>query len=130
MPRYIDAEKIKYTEYINGDVTVSKDLVKKIPTADVVEIVRCKDCKYFVSEICRHDLAMNLICADDFCSYGEKRNEPAETNLHKIEHGKWVHMNNKEVKCSHCSLIRNITTQDGWNFCPSCGAKMNGDKNE
>lgn len=38
MPRYIDAEKIKYTEYINGDVTVSKDLVKKIPTADVQEV--------------------------------------------------------------------------------------------
>lgn len=38
MPRYIDAEKIKYTEYINGDVTVSKDLVEKIPTADVQEI--------------------------------------------------------------------------------------------
>lgn len=38
MPRYIDAEKIKYTEYINGDVTVSKDLVEKIPTADVQEV--------------------------------------------------------------------------------------------
>ena len=38
MPRYIDAEKIKYTEYINGDVTVSKDLVEKIPTADVKEV--------------------------------------------------------------------------------------------
>lgn len=38
MPRYIDAEKIKYTEYINGDVTVSKDLVEKIPTTDVQEV--------------------------------------------------------------------------------------------
>lgn len=38
MSRYIDAEKIKYTEYINGDVTVSKDLVEKIPTADVQEV--------------------------------------------------------------------------------------------
>lgn len=38
MPRYIDAEKIKYTEHINGDVTVSKDLVEKIPTADVQEV--------------------------------------------------------------------------------------------
>ena len=38
MPRYIDAEKIKYTAYINGDVTVSKDLVDKITTADVQEV--------------------------------------------------------------------------------------------
>ena len=42
MPRYIDAEKIKYTEYINGDVTVSKDLVEKIPTADVQEVKHAK----------------------------------------------------------------------------------------
>ncbi len=38
MPRYIDIERIKYTEYINGDVTVSKDLIEKIPTADVQEV--------------------------------------------------------------------------------------------
>lgn len=38
MPRYVDIERIKYTEYINGDVTVSKDLIEKIPTADVQEV--------------------------------------------------------------------------------------------
>lgn len=38
MSRYIDAEKIKFIEYINGDVTVSKDAVEKIPTADVQEV--------------------------------------------------------------------------------------------
>ena len=42
-------------------------------SADVVEVVRCKDCKYFVSEICRHDLAMNLSRADDFCSYAKMK---------------------------------------------------------
>ena len=42
MARYIDAERIKYTEYINGDVTVSKDLVEKIPTADVQEVRHAK----------------------------------------------------------------------------------------
>lgn len=46
MPRYIDAEKIKYTEYINGDVTVSKDLVEKIPTADAQEVKHGKWLNY------------------------------------------------------------------------------------
>ena len=50
--------------------------------------------------------------------------EPAVTNVHEDVEGKWVRMNNKEVKCSCCSLIRNITTQEGWRFCPSCGALM------
>ena len=51
-------------------------------------------------------------------------NAPAETDVHEDEEGEWIRMNNKEVKCSCCSLIRNITTQEGWRFCPSCGALM------
>ena len=80
MPRYIDAEKIKYTEYINGDVTVSKDLVEKIPTADVQE----------------------------------------------VRHGKWELIEKNVSKCSVCGCTRNIKTQFGWNFCPVCGAKIDG----
>ena len=52
------------------------------------------------------------------------KNEPSETNLHKIEYGDWININNRKVKCSRCSLIRDIITQDAWNFCPACGAKM------
>ena len=40
-----------------------------------VEVVRCKDCKFFISDICRHDFAMNFCRADDFCSYGERKEE-------------------------------------------------------
>lgn len=42
-------------------------------SADVVEVVRCKDCKFFVYDVCRHDFAMNLSRSDDFCSYGERK---------------------------------------------------------
>lgn len=49
---------------------------------------------------------------------------PAVTDVHEDEEGEWIRMNNKEVKCSCCSLIRNITTQEGWKFCPSCGVLM------
>lgn len=40
---------------------------------EFVPVVRCKECKYFISEICRHDLAMNHSRGDDFCSYGERK---------------------------------------------------------
>ena len=49
--------------------------INRAQVADVVQIVRCKDCKYFISGVCRHDLAMNLSRDDDFCSYGERRKE-------------------------------------------------------
>lgn len=49
--------------------------------------------------------------------------EPA-ADLSEDEVGNWIRINDKEVKCSRCSLIRNIATQEGWNFCPSCGVWM------
>ena len=77
MSRYIDSDLLK-AEFA-GDFTkaYATPLIKRIidqqPTADVVEVVRCKNCQYFVSEICRHDFAMNLSRSDDFCSYGKRR---------------------------------------------------------
>ena len=72
MHRYIDTEKIKYTAYINGDVTVSKDLVEKIPTADVQEV--------------RHGKWIVCGMFDDFvkcscCGYQDTRNHVIYENL-------------------------------------------------
>lgn len=51
-------------------------ILSDIPAADVVQVVRCKDCLFFTTEksCCRPE---GLIKAreDDFCSYGEKREE-------------------------------------------------------
>ncbi len=96
MPRYIDAEKIeiKVERGINDDGLVfipMRDVHRSIdrtPTADVVEVVRCKDCEYFYKP---HEQSFSCYCthvqwaeyADgngmrvsgiDFCSYGERRN--------------------------------------------------------
>ena len=52
---------------------------------DVVPVVRCKDCKYFIpkvdgtvgfckcGEVCGYLTTMRV--ADDFCSYGERKTE-------------------------------------------------------
>lgn len=54
-----------------------KTLLLRQPAADVVEVVRCKNCKYLVDAtinangflIC--DISDMEIAPDDFCSYGE-----------------------------------------------------------
>ena len=52
------------------------DSVPNVATAvDFVEVVRCKDCKHCDHGVCIHDFACNLIRADDYCSYGERREE-------------------------------------------------------
>ncbi len=48
--------------------------------ADVVEVVRCKDCKhsYFVKSCSKYECRKGcgtLKYANDFCSYGEKKTE-------------------------------------------------------
>ena len=58
------------------------DRIREAPTADVVEVVRCKDCVY-----CRPydddklychkkaNIFVPIVDANDYCSYGERREE-------------------------------------------------------
>lgn len=55
-------------------------LIEEIPAADVVEVVRCKDCKWFGRDLGygKHDCKkyeMPFCLETDFCSYGERRVE-------------------------------------------------------
>ena len=97
MARYIDADKI--LSHLNDEIEgcedcdvcfrpvtygtrlgleYSKSLVETAETADVQEVVRCKDCKYFYQDgnikVCKH---WNCHSTTDgaYCSYGERRKE-------------------------------------------------------
>ena len=64
--------------------TYAEQLISTAPAADVVEVVRCKDCKHLETVI---DIIGDMYCycgnadgkyitevdLDDFCSHGEKR---------------------------------------------------------
>ena len=112
MARYIDASKliqsiIKERDkipltlpcayYELGDVKPNRDgqsqragirkalrCIEEAPTADVVEVVRCKDCIYWDKRTVNNKGF--IICAasgmeihtEDFCSYGERRETNAE----------------------------------------------------
>lgn len=90
--RYIDANKLIERLRHNPDFLTapkhSKDgIIDEIvyqPTADVVEVVRCKDCKYLycLSAVdrrfyCRHHpdglRGINIVEDNPYCSYGERR---------------------------------------------------------
>lgn len=82
MSRYIDADKVK--EYIlstgfycdtEADRKYSAELIDELfPTADVVEVVRCKDCKYYIEREDGHICANDYLYKDSdwFCADGEK----------------------------------------------------------
>ena len=45
------------------------------------------------------------------------------------KHGEWIYDTYGDLaKCSRCGVLRNVYRQEGWNFCPNCGAKMDGGK--
>lgn len=88
MPRYIDVNKIKFSgESFNdadGDVLVYLSDVRKAieqtPTADVVEVVRCKDCKENPGYIRQKGMVWCRKFKEDvpknnFCSYGERKEQ-------------------------------------------------------
>lgn len=46
-----------------------ESILNRLPSADVVEVVRCKDCKYAMTEDC----PMDELYADNYCNYGVRK---------------------------------------------------------
>lgn len=78
MSRYIDADKLKQDLIHNRSFypAIVKSAIENAPTADVVEVVRCENCRHYHAEKggwCeRHDFEFDV---GDYCSYGERREE-------------------------------------------------------
>ena len=101
MSKYIDADKI--ISHLNDEIEgcedcdvcfrpvkygtrlgleYSKSLVKTAETADVVEVVRCKDCVVPHNQWTGCPILNGLITSPDFyCSYGEGRKEDGDARL-------------------------------------------------
>lgn len=78
MQRYIDADKLCELARNHIDRTVDCNDIMRFPLADAVEVVRCKDCKYFYKDgnikVCKH-WNCHSTTDDAYCSYGERRKE-------------------------------------------------------
>lgn len=80
MSRYINAGWLYGTLCNLWDKTDSEDFEKGVfetiinaPTADVVEVVYCKDCKHRNEQNCQIVTSMYGISDYDYCSHGERR---------------------------------------------------------
>lgn len=86
-PKYIEQrsllQKAKSLQNKLFAVPLILDAIEYAPAVDVVEVVRCKDCKHYeihkpsVTLNCERDGRLIPMMPDDFCSYG-KRKEGAE----------------------------------------------------
>lgn len=90
-PRYIDADTLKQKKVYSHErheYVVPVAEIDWASTADVVEVVRCKDCKYYEliysegdnERLCNNGLGLQLINDDSYCPYGKRKEKTDETN--------------------------------------------------
>lgn len=84
MARYIDADRAltkAHELFMQPNIELWQvcNLIENAPAADVAEVVRCKECIYWengkgYTPYCNHPDSMLMDTnADDFCSYGERK---------------------------------------------------------
>lgn len=63
--------------YFGEDLQFCQEAVQFAPTVDVVEVVRCKDCKHLEITGCYGECGRaylsGIVKPWDFCSYGERK---------------------------------------------------------
>lgn len=75
IPAHFNSGDIRY------GIEIAIQAIKDTPTADVAEVVRCKDCKYYQDNNNGYPHNECKWCKDetpdayDFCSYGERKDE-------------------------------------------------------
>lgn len=77
MAEYIEREALiaEYDRVHKGPAGGARKLMVEAPAADVVEVVRCKDCKWFNEIGCAISIVddSDKPKEDDFCSFGERK---------------------------------------------------------
>ena len=75
MSRYVDFYLIG--ELVDSHGNVHYEDLKNLPAADVVEVVRCEDCRYWDNrfDVMVCNLTDGMKGASDYCSYGERRED-------------------------------------------------------
>ena len=82
MDDFINRRKLieEYDRQHKGPAGGARKLMVEAPAADVVEVVRCKDCKFLIeNKYCFQGLygvtTYKIVLPNEFCSYGERKGE-------------------------------------------------------
>ena len=75
-------------------------------------------------------------CSDSYEAFKVAINKATTVDAVKVVHGRWVDHMVRDWRCSECGeKIHKVRSVDGYcyddkpNYCPNCGAKMDGDGN-
>ncbi len=103
MPKYIDANKIQ--EFLENEIKQTQ-FDKESSCGD----------EYYEMAVGAREYAFREMLS--------KLKRESTADAREVKHGKWEMIGNYKVECTNCHRVRDIKTQCGWNFCPTCGAKI------
>ena len=80
MAEYIEREAVRDELYFSNAITMrGVAILNKFPTADVIPVVHCKECRHMTNELgyryCNVWQGINGYGDDGFCNYGERETE-------------------------------------------------------
>lgn len=119
MSEYIKREDVEYT--MRKAFEAVQELIPDIPSADVVEVVRCKECKHNAGGTCEYTEIS--VKDDDYCSYGErersrkmseyiKQGFDVSANFMHDEQPDFLRVHGKEyvqvVRCKDCKYRKKL----------------------
>ena len=122
-------------EHFGRDLETNLPCREFIGVNDRVEVVRCKDCIYvdngYIGHLyCRFFNSMP-VSGMDYCKWGKQKAAASEKEV-PVKHGHWVKEKSDVLIHWHCSVCKNCYYLDepNANYCPNCGAKMDGGEGE
>lgn len=131
----------------------SSDYLIGTETRDIVEVVRCKGCKhsrrvdgyfYYCERLCNAMPQLGpiqVVEMYDYCSYGVRKSDALQcakevpaADVVQVRCGRWEHTctsADEHLECLKCSVCAFEDTEGYYfNYCPNCGAKMNGEESD
>ena len=117
------------TEYMKLDALFDTVLTAVLVWMEVLTVTDCDKCMH--EEICDQvgRLLWSTMYGEETCSDYKNRSEYV-----KVRHGRWVKSNAGGFVCCTCCedifVNSDWLRHDTWNYCPNCGAKMDGGAND
>lgn len=133
-----ECEKYFYEHLDNLHMTAAMNAIDEMPNADVVDVIHCKNCRYvddgYIGKLFCKMYLYNPVSANDYCSWGEPKDTPT-ADVAPIRHGHWIEQCEESLySCSACGAewvtIEGTPKENDMDFCPHCGAKMDGGDEE
>ena len=104
------------------------EAIKECPTVDAVEV---EEIRVDIERICLEN--QEVILNVSICGKPNEVKLPFSKDVAEVVHGRWEKAEyNGFLRCDQCKdvYINEEWLADGkWNYCPNCGAKMDGDGN-